>query len=293
MSLARRTVLRLAAMQALAGPARSDPGAAQPAASVPLDLSSGPCVVGVLIEGRPARLVLDTGAERTILTRAAVARHGLRLDEWVGTALRGAGGQIDEHQNAVVGSVTLGGTTLYGRDARAPLSLPVTALDLGGLDGLLGGDLLRRHTLDVDLAAHTLTLRDPATAMPAASVTLAMLRGVLPLAPVELDGHKLTALVDTGAGVSLVNARGLFRLGLDARGLQADPTVSSLGIGGAFAARRHVFRSLRLGPLRRDRPGLLTLARPEPAFDMVLGLDLLAGQRMLLSYGKAFLKLSA
>ena len=38
-------------------------------------------------------------------------------------------------------------------------------------------------------------------------------------------------------------------------------------------------------------PALLTLATPEPAFDLVIGLDVLARQRMVLSYAPAALAL--
>lgn len=264
--------------------------AACPAAVVRVsaDLSGGPCVVPVVLAGAPARMVLDTGTERTILTRASVARRGLGLDDWVGTAMRGVGGKLDEHLNAVVPQLSLGGVEMFQRNPGEPLSLPVTALDLGGLDGLLGGDVLRHFTVVLEQGA--VSLLPPGACGPEA-VPLSMLRRALPLAPVRLDGVALTALIDTGATTSLINARGLYRLGVSPSRMASDPKVSAIGIGGRFESSQHRFSELRLGRLRVADPALLTLATPEPAFDLVIGLDVLARQRMVLSYAPGALSL--
>ena len=257
---------------------------------MPVDTATGACIVTALMDGVPARMMLDTGAERTIVTAAAVVRRRMRLDEWVGTAMRGAGGRLDEHQNAMVNRLSLGDTPLLQRGTRDGLSLPVTSLDLGGLDGLIGGDVLRRFALDVDMPAARMALL--ATAAPGGSVVaLQLLRRALPLAPVRLDGVSLVALVDTGAAVSLVNARGMFKLGLSGSARAADQVGSALGIGGSFSARRHRFETLMLGDRRFQAPALLVVATPEPAFDLVLGMDLLGRQRFMLSYPEQRLRM--
>ncbi len=262
-----------------------------PLVTVPLQ-TDGYCVVPVTLAGQMVRMVLDTGAERSVLTRATVARLGLSLDDWVGTAMRGAGGRLDEHRNAIVPGLALGGISLYQRELRGPLSLPVMALDLGPVAGLLGGDLLHRHTLDLDVPAGRLSLLPPDTCPSAGeAIRFTALRRFLMLAKVTLDDRALQALVDTGAGSSLLNARGLHRMGLDEAAIARDPMHQAIGLGGNFQVRSHTFRSLSLGRLRIEAPSLAINAVPEPAFDMVLGMDMLKRQRLTISYAQQTLTL--
>ena len=60
--------------------------------------------------------------------------------------MRGAAGKLDQHQNAVVSRLSLDGISLFQR-AGGKLSLPVTSFSLGGLAGLLGGDVLYQLAL--------------------------------------------------------------------------------------------------------------------------------------------------
>ncbi len=243
------------------------------------------CIVPVVIDGKPARMLLDTGAQRTMVTRAGLARLGLRLDPWVGTTLEGAGGRYEQHQNAVAQAVIAGGLRLVQRAPGTPFSMPVTSLDLSEADGLLGADVLMHLTIDLDIPGSRLALLPPDTAAPErGGVRLRALRRDLLLAPIRLDGHDLIALLDTGSTTSLVNARGLRKLGLSAEQVAADPAVPSSGLGGQFTAHALRFAELRLGPIAVPRPVLLLADVAEPAHDLLLGLDVLGRQRILFSY---------
>jgi len=284
MHLGRRAAL----LGALAGFARPAAAAcAAPYAQIGIDTSIGPCTTAVLLDDQPARMIVDTGSERTVLTRAGVARFALPLDEYVGTAMRGAGGRIDEHRNAIVHRLTLGGVALEPHEVSGPLSLPVVGLDM---DGLIGGDALRHFALDFNFATRKLGLRaaDSCVSGTADIIAAQVLRLTLLTIPVHLDGHLLTALVDTGSSASMLNARGLSRMGLTPALQAADPVVSSLALGGRFAAHRHRFSTLQIGRHTIQAPALLTLDAPEPAYDLILGLDLLSRQNLLLSYSPAF-----
>ena len=61
----------------LAGCAAPDNCALVPLADMPLDLRQNLMFVTAGIAGKPVRLLVDTGAERTVLTEATVARLGL------------------------------------------------------------------------------------------------------------------------------------------------------------------------------------------------------------------------
>jgi hypothetical protein len=277
MPLARRALL----LTTLAAPVAA---AAPPENPIPISIIDRRCILPVLLDGRPANMLLDTGAERTVVTRAAAIRLGLRLDAWVETTLRGAGGVLETRANVDVSNATLGGSHLYQHQP-GPLSLAVTDFNLGGPDGLLGSDILRHYTIDLDFPRAQLTLRPPSEKTPdTATLKLSLLWPNQLLAPIRLDGHELTALVDTGASTSLINARGLYRLGLTPQRLAHDPVIGDLGLGGMLKVHEHRFTDLRFGPLTLHNPVLLTAAVPEPAYDLAIGLDILGAQRLLLSY---------
>lgn len=247
---------------------------------LPLDRPAGLASVAVAINGRVARLLLDTGAERSLLTLEAAKRLGLAFDPWVGSRLRGAGGRLEEHQNATVERLALGGVTL-GQG----LSLSVSAsLVVPEADGLLGGDLLRVWDIDLDLPSGHVTLLDPSCPVSGIAVPLTLLRRSALLAPVSLDGRALTALLDTGASISLLNARGMHRMGLTPEGLARDPASPSMAIGGVFTPRRHGFGRLDFGPLSLKQPALFVTDTPNPAYDLLIGLDILERSRLRIGF---------
>jgi len=258
---------------------------------IALERVNGHCLVSVLLDGHLARMVLDTGAGVSIVTRGAAARLGLPADPWVSSTLRGASGLLERHANVDVGVARAGAVRLFQQPGRG-LSLPVTSSDLGGADGLLGGDVLQHYDIDLDIPNARLLLGAPGPAPPASeTVHLQLLRRTLLLAPVTLDGHALLALVDTGAGASILNARGLYRLGLLAP--QDDKVVTLQTVGGIAPARLHRFTEFRIGKLSIAKPTLITQTVPNAAYDLVLGLDVLARQRLRLSYATLTLQFAA
>ena len=249
--------------------------------AIALSLARGACLVRVLLDERAATMVLDTGAERSILTQEATARLRLRRDPWIGTTLRGAGGLLERYANADIGHAEAGGVALFQRAPGAGLSLPVTGSTLGGADGLLGGDVLRHFTLVLDVPGGRLLLLPSPMA---GAVRLSAFRVNLLLAPVRLDGRALVALVDTGASGTLVNARGAYRLGLGEAQTKGDAPAAMAGIGGVSQAVLHRFSRLQVGALSLEAPRLLVTAVPEAAYDMTLGLDVLGRQPVVISY---------
>lgn len=273
--ISRRAVL-LGGMTALAA------SKAHAAAAVPVDAAGGRCIATVMLDGRAARMLIDTGAARSVITRSAVLRLGLQPDPWVGTTLRGAGDVLEHHANALVREARLGGVMLMQRNPADGLSLSVTGSDLAGLDGLLGNDVLRHATLYLDMQRSRLLLLPP-TQQVQGGVPLARLGENLLLAPVRLDGHDLVALIDTGASASLLNARGIYRLGI-AGSRAHDPAVATLAVGGTLATRAHRFATLAVGPLLLAAPTILVADVPEAGFDITLGLDVLGTRPLVLSY---------
>lgn len=264
-------------------------------ASVPVMLARDQPIVSVALNDEATPMLLDTGAGRTLLTAAAVQRGNLPQDEWVSTPLRGAGNRIEEHRNATLRSVALGGVKLRQRGLAQTISVAVTAqlLDARGeIAGLLGADLLSNYDLELDFTAGRLTLYAVAGCagrfLPWTAAYDAIPARLLPghalLIPVMVDGRTLDAQVDTGSTDSLIDARGLHRLGITQAALAHDPTNPSVGIGGTFLEQRHQFAELRIGAERIAAPSIRVAAVPRPGVDMLLGMDVMASRRIWISY---------
>ena len=108
-----------------------------------------------------ATFILDTGAQRSVVTQEAVQRLGLSRDEWVGTTMSGIGG-IDRRPNAEPRSLSLGGVPLVRRTLNHDTSMTVGILPApcrqSRIDGLLGRDFLSLFDLDLDVPGRRLTL---------------------------------------------------------------------------------------------------------------------------------------
>src|SRR5262249_21231579 len=159
--------------------------------------------------------ILDTGAERTLMSEDAVRRLNLERDSWVASAIRGLGG-IEERPNALPRSLRLGDAGLRRRTLLGDSSVTVRPLPMGAvagrpLAGLLGRDFLSPFDLDIDLASHRMTLFDVRGcdalflpwSVPYAAIPAATPMGAALVVQVQLDGRPLRALLDTGASSSL------------------------------------------------------------------------------------------
>jgi predicted aspartyl protease len=125
--------------------ALATPGAA---ISVP---TGSPVMVDALLNGVPLRLLLDTGADRTVISPAALGRAG--YDTVGGTPVRITG---------VTGSSTALLVTVPRLDVAGaqigPLGVIAHAVPGEGLDGLLGRDVLDAFTVTFDAAGNRATL---------------------------------------------------------------------------------------------------------------------------------------
>ena len=267
-------------------------------AAIPLRVIGGAIIAPVEVNGQPASFILDTGAERSVVTQAAVTRLGIARDEWVGTTMRGVGG-IERRPNANPRSLSLGGVPLVRHTLNQDTSLTVGVLPrtrAGDLviDGLLGRDFLSRFDLDLDVPGRGLTLyrvtgcsgRFLPWNAEYAAVPIVMPAAQAIIVPVVLDGQVLRALLDTGASASMVAAPGIFRLGLTPDALAGDPADQISGLGPRMlTVHRHRFRSMQVGGQIINDPDLwVEPVRIGPIVDMLLGADWLAGRRVWISF---------
>jgi hypothetical protein len=252
------------------------------------------------------RLVVDTGAQRTLLTSAAVARLHLSPDMQHGTRSWGVGGPT-AFFDAAVDNFELAGMELPLHSV-AVGDLNVTPLQ-GGADGVLGTDVLRWFTVDLDAPDGRMTLYrgEPcwvkAPPWPQAASQLAGVRvnqhalqnPTMLLLPIEVDGVKAMALLDTGSQASAVTLDLADRLGITEKTLASDPAVVVGGAGpDTVKAPLHRFHSLQIGAWVATDPVLPVIDFPQRTVDQplrgmnrrwqgLIGQDFLHGHRLWFS----------
>ena len=130
----------------------SPPGPRTPPGGTVIRYSPGKQIVAdVRINGgTSARLILDTGADRTLISRRVLAAAGVSVSRAVATGrLVGVTGS-DRLPFVMIDSLEVGGIRL-GR-------MPVGAYDVADTDGLLGRDVLDRFNVAIEPAQGVVTL---------------------------------------------------------------------------------------------------------------------------------------
>jgi Aspartyl protease len=284
---------------ALAGHGASAACLVRQLAVAPLRVHNNVPLLTVMVNDRPATMVLDTGAGRSVVSREAVRRLDLAEDEWVTTTMRGVGGVV-QYRNAKPRSLSLAGQKLERRTLTRDTSLAVAPLrmteaDGKPVDGLLGRDYLSGFDLDLNIPRRTVTLFrvedctgaflpwiTPYAVLPADSPTEAAL-----VLRIELDGVPLRALFDSGASRTVLGRPGVAKLA--ARSALPPPAAATTSLSGVGprrpSASLHQFRSLLVGPTETVAPELLSAAIDTvPIVDMILGADWLAYRHVWISY---------
>jgi len=270
---------------------------------VPVEIVGGSLCVEVKINGHPARMILDTGAQRTLIQTAALQRLELEQDSSAAASVRGIGG-IERHLIALPCSLSLGGVALARRTLARDMSLTVGTLARPGIgtatgsaqpvDGLLGRDLLSAFDLDLDLRARSLGLfavTDCRSVVPPwgggfiTVPTQAPMDTAIQLA-IDIDGTGLRALLDTGAAATVIAAPGMARLGVSPALLEQDRKITLSGVGPRITeARLHRFRTLRVGDITIADPRILMAPiQVIPIVDVLLGSDFLINRRTWISF---------
>jgi predicted aspartyl protease len=209
--------------------------------------------IDVTVNGSHVLFVVDTGAETSSVTPEAVLSLQLLRDRHHRTTLTTMDGK-DTRDNAIVRQLAIGDLK-YNE-----LSVAVQPLDRLGshepLAGTLGADVLSDFDIEVDMPRRTLTFyhvsgcefaRPPWTGRYQTVRALMTHRGRL-LFPIDIDGHPLTALFDTGANHVVLSHTAALGLGLTDAALAADPPIQGTSGGhNVVTAHRHVFGAIRIG----------------------------------------------
>jgi predicted aspartyl protease len=148
----------------------------------------------------PYQFLVDTGADRTAVSRQLVAR--LNLPSAGGAELHSLSG-ISSIATAHVHDIAL---------TRTPESVEAAVLDGAniGADGIVGVDMLRSQRVQFDFEKQTMSIVPSATpdfAREPGSIVVRAKRknGRLVVTDAEANGERLTVILDTGSQVSIGN----------------------------------------------------------------------------------------
>lgn len=250
------------------------------------------------LDGSPATLLVDTGSDLTALTRNATEARNMTL--WhTGSTASGIGGNSRVYQvrfkafHAGPASATNGTLRVLHDFGIAP-----------DYDGIIGAPFLLQADLEFSLAEkkmrffrplgckdETLAYWDPdAVVLP---FTRSDRWSPNPRFTVLLNGKKLTAAIDSGAGATVVTLDAARRAGLKLDAPGVERVGYSVGIGDTQVARWvTVFDTLQLGAetIRNARVGVIDAGLHDK--DIVLGADFLRSHRVLFAMSQEKLYIS-
>lgn len=244
------------------------------------------------VNGHPASILLDSGADHTVIDAAFAKRIGLaegRVQE-----VRGAGGTIKAARGSNV-AVSAGPFRLEGAS--------VLLIDLGDisrqlgrpLEVILGMEAFRAGIVDIDFSRRTLHFRPHEGFMPprdavAVPVTNKGGRRTIPLS--IGSGPEMPADLDLGNGGTLLVSKGSWRSDPALAALPWAPTTA-LGVGGRVQKRSVTLPSVTIGGQRFENvPAVLNEgAKDLPITGANVGLSLLQRFRLIFHYARSTLYL--
>jgi predicted aspartyl protease len=272
------------------GPPATGGCAAEVVAVVPVSMQRNEPHVAAEVNDWPVSLVLDTGAQSTMISAGVAAKIQLRRGSQGGTMQALGGTTASFPARARV--FTFGGVGLRDQALRvSPVQLARPGREVP--DGLLGADVLSRFDLDLDFANSRITLYrarncpDGGPGWDFPYVTLDMLTsqpGRI-MVPAELDGVPFGAVLDTGAEMTAIARSIALKTGRSEAEIDAGQAVTITGASDAqVIARRHQFRAIRIGRMVAQAPVLTVVPLPANVANGILGMDFLRGRRVWVSY---------
>lgn len=165
--------------------------------------------VAVTLSGTPFRFLVDTGADRTAISRDVAARLGLAVSD---TASLHSMTGVSTVQTATVPNLEFSNSDIRVVDA------PLLEADNMGADGILGTDSLHSQRVIFDFDKNVMTIvpaeervvpKDEGTIV----VTGRMKNGRLIVTDAIADDNRITVILDTGSQVSVGNEALRLRLG--------------------------------------------------------------------------------
>lgn len=227
----------LAAQQAPADPARPEI-----LSYIPDDSSRMTVPVSIGANG-PYRFLVDTGSERTIISRELAQRLALGAGA---TAEVHSMTEVSDIRTAIIPSLDVGARRV------ANIEAPMLERRHLGAEGMLGVDSLQHHRVLFDFGRREMQItpsrsREQRWPADAIVVTGRRMMGRLVLVDADVEGTPIRAIVDTGAEVTIGNDA--LRRRLERRGrLRASvPILLTSVTGGQMVAQATTVSRMRIG----------------------------------------------
>lgn len=242
------------------------------------------------IDGTPARMLIDTGADSVYLTRTAAQRRALVLYP-TRAQVSGVGGR-SRILSTRVKSLSIG--PLSG-GVRPELTVIADTASAPDYDAIVGSSFLLQTDLELDLDAKRLRFFQPRDCDHAVfniwkedTVSLPFARSARdgsdnPHVTVSVNGVELDAMIDSGAHRSVLTQDAAARLGI----LVTSPGVVRMrdagGVGSAsMALWRTPIKTVQIGGeiIKDTELAIIALHENAPA-ELILGQDFLRAHRVL------------
>jgi predicted aspartyl protease len=215
-------------------------------------------VVPVLVGETRLNFVADTGAANSLIALEALTRLAPGDFESRGVASQGfAGGQAIA-QRIALRSLAVAPGQGVALDVNAVAMSPLRDQFGADIDGVLGMEILGRYTLRLDFRRQRIDLLPPKAAIGKKSLSFDYNREREILFPVQLDGHAVTALLDTGAAQTGVNwnAARQSGIGRNTPGLSERITIVG-GDSNRWTVHEYQFSTMQIASMHWNRPTLV------------------------------------
>jgi predicted aspartyl protease len=260
-------------------------------AETPVRIVAGGMLVPGRINGNAVQMVLDTGATGSLLDNAEARRLSLPADPHRRTTVVGVGGETLT-QNTLIQSFEIGGQE-WQTMSIATGHLPQKFNESPPVAGLLGADRLSSFDVELDIPHGRMTLWHVAHcagdfvgwAEPHYVVPLMRHNPNRMVAPVDIDGHRIVALIDWGANTTTLTSQVAAELGVTPAMLAGDRLSTSRGVDQTQKqVRLHHFDEVRIGGETFHHLGLFVSDLHLQEAGMLLGADYMRTRRIWLSY---------
>ncbi|WP_394761019.1 aspartyl protease family protein [Phenylobacterium sp.] len=274
----------------LLGPLQAHAACKLVTADVPVTMVGLRPLVAAKIDGKPIRLLLDSGAFGSSLTASYAATEKLRpmaakaigslVPSSASTLTSGVKGHATDTGIVIASTFEFGGSVF-------PDVKFLTIRDIGdGVSGLLGQNLLRNSDNEYDLKNGLLRLvrpQDCETTELAYWAKDGMTYSVIPLeseghrtghtiAAITINGERMRAYFDTGADTSFITARAAARAGVKTTDAGVKPAGSSHAIDGDIKTWVATFASIKIGD-EEIKNAKLSIGESVADFDVLVGAD--------------------
>jgi len=271
------------------------------ATSLPTTIKENAIFVDGAIGEHPIKLVVDTGAQTSVLRHDLADQLGIKYDILKSYQYASIFGGVGMHHFAKIKGFTLG--TLKA-DGVAVLLMPDNTKHSRAWDGLLGENILSVYDVDFDFAKAKMNLFLPHPC-PGKVVYWTQDDDAVAKVPMEfggdhirlpimLDGQKINAILDTGASDTVLDQETFMPLfGLTP---QSPGVISVTTPGEALPRYSYTFKTLNFDGVTVQNPKVWFISQKyskDPDYKMLLGMNVIRQLHMFISYKEKMLYITS